>query len=145
MALSSEERELVQIGFRKVSENGQEAADRFYAHLFEIAPQTRELFLNDMELQGAQFISKLGLIVAELQNFEGLLPVLEDLALRHVAYGVRPEHYRPVGEALQRMLAEELEDDYTPAVRAAWAKAYDDIAKVMIRSAYSHSVPAELQ
>ncbi len=141
MALSSEERELIQQGFRKVTENGQEAADRFYAHLFEIAPQTSELFLNDMELQGAQFISKLGLIVAELQNFESLLPVLEDLALRHVAYGVRPEHYPPVGEALQRMLAEVLEDDYTPAVRAAWAKAYGDIADVMIRSSYTHSVP----
>ncbi len=145
MGLSSEERELVQLGFRKVAENSQEAADRFYAHLFEIAPQTRELFLNDMELQGAQFISKLGIIVAELQNFEGLLPVLEDLALRHVEYGVRPEHYPPLGEALLRMLAEILEDDYTPAVRAAWLKAYGDISEVMIRSAYSHSVPAGLR
>ncbi|MEO3429230.1 globin domain-containing protein [Pelagibius sp. CAU 1746] len=140
MAMSSAERELVQGGFRKVADRSQEAADRFYTHLFEIAPQTRALFLNDMELQGAQFISKLGLIVAELQNFEGLRPVLEDLALRHVAYGVRPEHYPSLGKALTRMLADILEDDYTPAAEAAWTKAYGEISRVMIDSAYSHSV-----
>lgn len=137
MVLDSEERELLRSSFRSVSRSGAQAANRFYEILFEIAPQTRALFVNDLEQQGAQFISKLGLIVAELQNVESLVPVLEDLALRHVAYGVKPEHYPLVGRALQQMLAEVLEDDFTSETRAAWAKAFAEISGLMIRSAYS--------
>lgn len=138
MALDSEERELLRSSFRTVSRSGPQAANRFYEILFGISPSIRALFVNDLEQQGAQFISKLGLIVADLQNVDSLVPVLEDLALRHVAYGVRPEHYALVGRALQQMLAEVLEDEFTPETREAWAKAYAEISGLMIRSAYSH-------
>lgn len=136
MTLTRDERELIRDSFRSVSRNRRQAAARFYEILFDQAPQTRTLFVNDMEQQGAELMSKLGLIVAELQNLEGLAPVLEDLALRHVAYGVKPEHYPPVGAALVQMLAEVLGDDFTPETRAAWTKAYDDLSTLMIRSAY---------
>jgi hemoglobin-like flavoprotein len=141
MALTSDEGELIRSSFRQVSRDRQEAAARFYEILFETAPETRDLFVNSIEQQGAELMSKLGLIVAEIQNIEGLVPVLEDLALRHVAYGVKPEHYPLVGVALQQMLAEFLGDDFTPETRAAWAKAYDDLSSLMIRSAYSHDRP----
>lgn len=141
MALSGAERDLIRHSFRRVSRNRREAAARFYAILFERAPETRGLFVRDMEQQGAELMSKLGLIVAELQNVAGLVPVLEDLALRHVAYGVKPQHYQPVGEALVEMLAEMAGDDFTPETRAAWTKAYAELAAVMIRSAYSHEKP----
>lgn len=141
MALSSEERELIRSSFRVVARNRREAAARFYAILFEQAPETRALFVNDLEQQGAELMSKLGLIVAELQNVQGLVPVLEDLALRHVAYGVKPHHYPPVGTALMEMLAEVAGDAFTLATRAAWEKAYGELAALMIRSAYSHERP----
>ena len=137
MTLTSDERELIRDSFRSVSRNRRQAAARFYEILFDQAPQTRTLFVNDMEQQGAELMSKLGLIVAELQNLEGLAPVLEDLALRHVAYGVKPEHYPPVGAALVQMLAEFLGDDFTPETSTAWTKAYDDLSALMIRSAYT--------
>jgi nitric oxide dioxygenase len=138
MALSSEERERVRDSFRIVSRNRRQAAARFYEILFERAPETRYLFVNDLEQQGAELMSKLGLIVAELHNVAGLVPVLEDLALRHVAYGVKPHHYPLVGTALIEMLAEQVGNDFTPETRAAWTKAYDDLSGLMIRSAYSH-------
>jgi len=138
MPLSSDERELIRTSFRAVSWASQSAADRFYAILFEEAPQTRELFVNDLEQQGAQLMSKLSLIVSEIQDIEGLLPVLEDLALRHVAYGVKPEHYPLVGSALLRMLEEFLGEDFTPEIRNAWTKAYSELSALMIKSAYSH-------
>lgn len=138
MALSSEERDLVRDSFRVVSRDRRQAATRFYEILFERAPETRALFVNDLEQQGAELMSKLGLIVAELQNVQALAPVLEDLALRHVAYGVKPHHYPAVGAALVEMLAEVVGDAFTPETRAAWEKAYAELAEVMIRSAYSH-------
>jgi nitric oxide dioxygenase len=141
MALTSDERELIRDSFRVVSRNRRQAAARFYELLFEQAPQTRELFVNDLERQGVELMSKLGLIVAEIQNIEGLVPVLEDLALRHVAYGVKPHHYPLVGAALVGMLAGIVGDDFTPATRAAWTKAYDNLSALMIRGAYSHERP----
>ncbi|WP_299391186.1 globin domain-containing protein [Pelagibius sp.] len=144
MALTPDETELIRNSFRVVSQDSQQAANRFYRILFERSPHLRHMFLNDMEQQGGMLMSKLGLIVAELQNIPGLVPVLEDLALRHVAYGVKPQHYPLVGDALLQMLAEMLAEDFTPATRAAWVKAYDDVSRLMIRSAYSHEViPAE--
>ncbi|WP_205944632.1 globin family protein [Pelagibius litoralis] len=143
MALTSEEAELVRSSFRIVSQESGQAAARFYQILFELAPETRSLFLNDMERQGAMLMSKLGLVVAEIQNLEGLIPVLEDLALRHVAYGVKPEDYQLVSTALLQMLAEVLGDDFTPEMKAAWTKAYDDLSETMINSAYSYrKIPA---
>lgn len=138
MTLSADERELIRNSFRVVSRDRRQAAARFYEILFEQAPQTRALFVNDIEQQGAELMSKLGLIVAEIQNIEGLAPVLEDLALRHVAYGVRPEHYPPVGRALVAMLAEVAGDAFTAEARAAWTKVYGELSALMIRSAYSH-------
>jgi len=144
MALTPDETELIRNSFRVVSQDTQQAANRFYRILFERSPHLRHMFLNDMEQQGGMLMSKLGLIVAELQNIPGLVPVLEDLALRHVAYGVKPQHYPLVGDALLQMLAEVLAEDFTPATRAAWVKAYDDVSRLMIRSAYSHEViPAD--
>lgn len=139
MALSSEESELVRSSFRTVSRRSQQAADRFYEILFEVAPPVRALFVNDLERQGAQMMHKLDLIVSEIQDIEGLAPVLEDLALRHVAYGVKPEHYPLVETALLRMLEEILGDDFTPATRAAWAKTYGELSARMIRSAYAQA------
>ena len=141
MALSDEERDLIRSSFRLVARNRREAAARFYEILFEQAPEARALFVNDLEQQGAELMSKLGLIVAELQNIQGLMPVLEDLALRHVAYGVKPEHYAPVGVALVEMLAESVGDDFTPQMRAAWTKAYAELSELMTRSAYIHERP----
>lgn len=144
MALTPDETELIRNSFRIVSQDSPQAANRFYRILFERSPHLRHMFLNDMEQQGGMLMSKLGLIVAELQNIPGLVPVLEDLALRHVAYGVKPQHYALVGDALLQMLAEVLAEDFTPATRAAWVKAYDDVSRLMIRSAYSHEViPAD--
>ena len=141
MALSDEERALVRSSFRLAARNRREAAARFYEILFEEAPEARALFVKDLEQQGVELMNKLGLIVADLQNIQGLVPVLEDLALRHVAYGVKPEHYAPVGVALVEMLAESLGDDFTPATRAAWTKAYAEVSDLMIRSAYTQERP----
>ena len=143
MALTAEEAELIRTTFRAIARDGRGAAERFYEILFAQAPHIRALFVNDMERQGTLLMSKLGLVVAELQNMAALAPVLEDLALRHVAYGVRPEHYPLVGAALVQMLEERLGAAFTAEAGAAWAKAYDELSAQMIRSAYSQIAAAK--
>jgi hemoglobin-like flavoprotein len=68
---------------------------------------------------------------------DSLAPVLQDLARRHVGYGVQEEHYATVGSALLQTLEQGLGDDFTPPVKAAWSAVYGVVADVMITAAKS--------
>lgn len=136
MALSNNEIQLIRSSFRAVLLNSENVAERFYHNLFERAPETRVLFTTDMSRQGDMLMSKLSVIVLELHNMNTLAPMLEGLALRHVAYGVKREHYPVAGEVLLETFAELLGDRFTPEMREAWEKAYGEMAELMTTSAY---------
>ena len=136
MRLSQTEAQLIRGGFNAIRADAKASAEIFYRHLFQKSPALRQLFVADMERQGAKLIQTLE-TVAELLDKWGLLrTAVEDLGIRHAAYGVRAEHYPLVGDALQAMLVERLGATHSPEVAAAWAKAYDAIAAAMIRAAY---------
>jgi hemoglobin-like flavoprotein len=63
------------------------------------------------------------------------MPAVRQLGRRHAAYGVRPEHYATVGEALIWTLEQGLGADFTPATRRAWTDAYASLAWAMIAAA----------
>ncbi|WP_299483811.1 globin domain-containing protein [uncultured Roseibium sp.] len=136
MTLSQEEIDLIRTSFISLSANLQHAGDVFYETLFEIAPQTRGLFLQDMSSQSVKLMSTLGLVVSQLQNAGELEPIVKDLALRHLAYGVEKEHYFLVREALVTMLRTVLDASHSEDVFVAWTRAYDSLADVMIEAAY---------
>jgi nitric oxide dioxygenase len=122
---------LIQDSFAEVAPIAEQAAALFYGRLFEIAPQVRPLFKSDMTEQGRKLMATLGVAVNSLENFGELKPVLESLARRHADYGVRDEHYAPVGDALIWTLEKGLGDKFTPDTRDAWARAYGAIADTM--------------
>lgn len=64
-----------------------------------------------------------------------LVEVLKDLGGRHVAYGVVPEHYPIVGEALLKTLEAALGEEWTPQVEEAWTAIYEVISTTMIAGA----------
>ena len=73
--------------------------------------------------------------VRGLDNLDALVPALEGLGRRHLAYGVQPEHYDTVGQSLLWTLATALDEAFTPEVRDAWVPVYSLIATVMQRAA----------
>ncbi len=127
----------VQASFAKVAPIAGQAAALFYGRLFETAPETRALFRGDMAAQGEKLMAAIAAVVNSLGEIETIIPVVQDLAKRHVAYGVRPEHYPTVGAALLWTLEQGLADDFTPEVAAAWAAAYGALSGVMIAAAYA--------
>ena len=139
LALSQDEIDLIRATHLRLSVNSQKAGEIFYHHLFDLAPDTEQLFVVDITSQAAKLMSTLGLVVSQLQNWRDLEPLVEDLALRHLAYGVQAEHYDDVGHALDRMMAEVLGNEYTDDVRAAWKRAYANLAHVMTEYAYNQS------
>jgi hemoglobin-like flavoprotein len=105
--------DLVQSSFAKVVPISDAAASLFYGRLFEIAPEVRPLFRNDMTQQGYKLLATLGFAVNGLRNLDVILPAVQALAAKHVDYGVKAAHYAPVGEALIWTLEQGLGDDFT--------------------------------
>ena len=132
MIFSQEEQNLLKQSFAKISADPRQSSLIFYEHLFEKAPETRELFLNDMARQGDKLIATLSAVVLQIGDLALLKTNIEDLGLRHVAYGVQPDHYSATGAALFRMLEHVLGDDFSADMRAAWEKAYAAISHIMI-------------
>ena len=135
--------DLVQASFAKVAPIAETAAGMFYGRLFEIAPEVRPLFESDLSDQGRKLMATLAVVVNGLRDLETVVPAAETLARRHVAYGVRPEHYHPVGAALLWTLAGGLGDDFDPETESAWAGAYALLSGVMIAAAYDTPTAAE--
>ncbi|MFS8035443.1 globin family protein [Xanthobacter sp. AM11] len=127
--------DLIQDSFRKVVPIADQAAGLFYGRLFEIAPQVKPLFKGDITTQGKKLMTTLGVVVAGLRDLPAIVPAAETLARRHVDYGVKAEHYAPVGAALLWTLEQGLGDAFTPEVKAAWTDAYALLSSVMISAA----------
>ena len=134
---------LVQESFAKVAPISEQAAVIFYDRLFELAPQVRAMFPNDMTEQRKKLMATLAVVVNGLTNLEAVLPAASALAKRHVAYGARPAHYPVVGGALLWTLEKGLGDAWTSDTAAAWTAAYGTLSGYMISEAYGRSQAAE--
>ena len=126
---------LVQESFKKVVPIADKAADLFYDRLFTIAPEVRSLFPADLSEQKKKLMQVLATAVTNLHQVEKVLPVVEELGRRHVAYGVTEKHYTPVGAALLWTLEQGLGPEFSPPVKAAWTETYITVAGVMTKAA----------
>lgn len=136
MSLSPRQIQLIQQSFAKVEPIADQAAEIFYNKLFEFEPSVRPMFKGNMQNQGRKLMSTLKIAVKALNDLDALVPVLQKMAVKHVDYGVRAEHYTPVGNALLYALKVGLGEDWTPELRQAWVDVYRIIAKTMKDAAY---------
>lgn len=140
--MTPEQITLVQESFSKVVPIADQVAALFYKRLFEIAPQTQPLFKGDMADQGKKLMATLGVVVRGLSNLESILPAASALAKRHVEFGVKAEHYAPVGEALLWTLEQGLGAAWNRKLKESWAEAYGTLSGFMIAEAYGQTKAA---
>jgi hemoglobin-like flavoprotein len=141
--MTPDQTKAIQQSFAKVAPISEQAAALFYGRLFEIAPEVKMLFHGDMAEQGRKLMGTLAVVVNGLANLEAILPAARALAKKHVAYGVRAEHYGPVGVALLWTLERGLGAEWTPDLAAAWTAAYTTLSGYMVSEAYGRSEVAE--
>jgi hemoglobin-like flavoprotein len=110
-------------------------ADVFYTKLFFDTPRLRRMFPKDMDLQYKKLIDMLTSIVSKLDNADQIDDELKVLAIRHVGYGVRKEHYKLVGNALIWTLEKGLGHDWNDKLKESWLACYTMIADIMINAA----------
>jgi hemoglobin-like flavoprotein len=122
--------------FDRVWSAADDTAERFYALLFEIAPQVRALFQGDPTEQRRKFISTLAVLVGSLDDKDRLFSVARTIAKQHVHYGVEASHYPAVGAALMRALESRLGSEWNEETAAAWLRVYQSLSRHMIEQAY---------
>lgn len=128
---------LLETSFAEVSLSRDAASVLFYERLFVHDPALKRLFGDtDMTGQGQKLFAALDLVVASLRSLDKVVPMLEQLAVRHVRYGVRDAHYATVGAALIETLSLYFGPRFSMDLRRAWSDAYEAVAGVMIAAAH---------
>lgn len=127
---------LIQSSWASVVPIQDTAAGLFYQRLFSLDPAIQPMFKGDMKEQGRKLMAMLNAVVNGLTRLDELVPVAQQLARRHVGYGVQPQHYDTVGAALLWTLEQGLGSAFTDEVKIAWATAYGTLSQVMKDAAY---------
>jgi hemoglobin-like flavoprotein len=126
--------------FQKLIPIVSEVGEAFYAKLFEIAPETRELFSHAFGNRGnkAQVISEVvnrhlrSMLTRSVTNTRvAISPAMRELGRRHVQYNITPVHFAKMKEALIWTLEQKLGDDFPPEVNEVWSSAFDNVALMM--------------
>ena len=122
---------LIKESWAQVLPISDKAAELFYEKLFELDPDIKPLFKGDMEEQGKKLMKMINTAVNGLDRLDEIVPAVQQLGARHVAYGVKDEHYDTVGSALLWTLGAGLGDAFTEDTKEAWATVYGLLADTM--------------
>lgn len=134
MDLTPREIEIIRASFARLkAEKGDvnPFGEAFYTRVFDRMPEARALFRHDMAEQGMQFLTTLHVLVDHLDSLDGVDAEIRALGQGHAAYGVRPEQYPPMGDALIETMRASLGDAFDAEVEAAWRKGYALLADRM--------------
>lgn len=131
MRLTPVQMQVLQDSMKLVMSAADSVAALTYNRMFTLDPTLRALFHDDIEGQGRKLIATLMLVVQNLDQPAIFLPILRGLGQRHVSYGVQPEDYQQVGQALLWALSDELGEMFTTEMAEAWTALYKQVSSIM--------------
>lgn len=129
--ITPQQKELVKKTWVMVVPIADTAAELFYGRLFELEPDYKAMFKNDMKEQGKKLMKTINIAVEALDDLEPLIPTLKQMGADHAGYGVKDRDYNVVGAALLWTLEKGLDDAFTDEVKNAWGAVYEVLATVM--------------
>jgi len=135
MVLSDEQKKVIKATAPALKEHGKTVTALFYKNVQEAHPELRNYFNQTCQENGAQpaALAQTLLCAAEhIDKLETLMPQVEQIANKHRALLVKPEHYPIVGKFLLEALAQVLGDKATPEILDAWKAAYSAISSIFI-------------
>jgi hemoglobin-like flavoprotein len=133
--MTAEQIDLVRKSFDALWPFRRELAQQFYGRFFELAPDTRCLFPDDMERQQLKLMDTIAAIVGALDQRELFQSVISHTGRKHADFGVQPSHFTAFGEALIWGLQRQFGPAFTPEMQQAWIMLYDAIQAEMMRAA----------
>jgi hemoglobin-like flavoprotein len=127
---------LLRESFESLRPHGDAMVGRFYSILFARHPDIQRMFAKtDMEAQRKKFFDTLDEIVRHLEQPDKTMSDLLVLGNSHVDYGVKPDQYPAVCDALVEAMKQSAGKAWTPDVESAWRDAYTTVADIMKKGA----------
>ncbi len=133
--LTANQIKLVEDSWDFVILNTEQAGVIFYDRLFQLAPEFRAYFKEDIKSQSRKLIALISFAVHKLNSLEEIVSDVQALGVRHNAYRVKDTDYAIVGEALLWTLEKALGNKWDAATQEAWIKVYTVLSKTMIEAA----------
>ncbi|BEL02056.1 FAD-binding oxidoreductase [Actinoplanes sichuanensis] len=129
--LSASSAPIIEATLPVVGEHLEEISDVFYQTMIGENPELLNLFSRSAQATGEQRSSLSGAVAAYAMHLIGAGPdgaafehIVERIAQRHCALGIRPEQYTMVGRYLLGAVGTVLGDAVTAPVAAAWDEVY---------------------
>lgn len=116
-------------------EHGVAITTRFYQRMFENNAEVAPMFDMARQRNGEQPKALAMAVMGAAENIENLsaiMPLVQNIGARHVACGVKPEHYPIVGSNLLAAIKEVLGDVATDDIMKAWEEALGILAEIFI-------------
>ena len=137
--MTPEQIDLVRKSFDALWPFRQKLAAQFYGRFFELAPEARRLFTNDLDKQQLKLMDAIAAIVGALDQREMFQSIVSHTGRKHAEFGVREQDFIAFGDALLWGLQQQLGPAFTPELRQAWIVLYDAVQSEMMRAAKAQS------
>jgi hemoglobin-like flavoprotein len=109
-----------------------EIAEAFYGRFFELVPDARRMFPDEMGEQQRKLMDTIALLVGVLDNPDLFHSVGRPIGRWHVQLGVTSSHLAAFGDALLWTLEHQFGSAFTPELRQAWAALYEAVRSDML-------------
>lgn len=141
--ITTRQKQLAQQVFSDILPMADNLGILFYARLFETDPTLRALFHTDMQDQAHTIMMMLRLCIEGLDEQAELGYTLQNLGARHAEYGVRPQDYQTVVNALLWTLQTALTERWTPETADALTAVLEMFVAEMQRAVKPYNQPTE--
>lgn len=134
--LSEKDMDIIKQTVPVLQEKGVEITSFFYNRMFNEHPELRNMFNQTNQKKGLQSTALAQTVLAAAANIEHLgaiMPVVKEIAYKHVALQVPEAGYKIVGENLIAAIMHVLDLKEEDPIIQAWIKAYWEIADVFIQ------------
>ncbi|MDY0748668.1 NO-inducible flavohemoprotein [Paucibacter sp. R3-3] len=118
-----------------LKQHGPAITEPFYKAMLRDHPELKAFFNEAHQASGSQARALAGAVLAyasHIDQLDALAPALPRIVQKHVALGVRPEHYPIVGACLLQAIRDVLGAAATDEIIAAWGEAYGALAQLLI-------------
>ncbi|WP_227002110.1 globin domain-containing protein [Aeromonas schubertii] len=129
--LTANEIRLVQNAWARVA-IGHSYVHAVYDELFILAPELKTRFISPPHQLQSKLHDTLNTVLTSLAELDSLAFIIRDLGHRHRKWQVEPAHFTTLEEAMTRVLARRLGDEFTPELARAWSRAYWAISNIML-------------
>jgi len=133
--MTPEQIDLIRKSFDALWPVRRRVGELFYSRFFELAPDARALFPQDIARQQLKLMDMIAAIVGALDQREIFQSIISYSGRQHAQFGVQRTHFVAFGKALIWSLEQQFGTAFTPELKQAWTMLYNAVQNEMTRGA----------